>query len=116
MLFDGTESITTKWYPAPGMPKVYRTRVPNPSPVQVFVDGVMQTYARWPNMAFYDKSEYEGPERWAHSVISRGGKTSQHDVDTLEGILLDAGACPPNYPCCDECNQNDLAKSGSFPI
>ncbi len=61
VIFDGTNLVTGKWTNYRG--NIYRTTVDGPVE-QVFVDGVMQIEARWPNMRF---EEIWDRTKWARS-------------------------------------------------
>ena len=61
VIFDGTDLVTGQWTHYRGA--IYCTAVDGPVP-QVFVDGVMQIEARWPNMRF---EEIWDRTKWARS-------------------------------------------------
>jgi hypothetical protein len=61
VIFDGTESITTKWQKHEKNIFVTKTDIPV---WQLFADGTMQVSARWPNARWDDKTMFEGPEHW----------------------------------------------------
>lgn len=60
-IFDGTDLIASRWTHYKGA--IYCTRIDGPIE-QVFVDGVMQIEARWPNMRF---EEIWDRTKWARS-------------------------------------------------
>ena len=89
VILDGTLPVTTKisdWSPMASRPRIYSAKAQTDF-WQMFVDGRMQTNARWPNALWSDWSVFN-VSHWAHSA---------NNSDPAKGIMVDDGSSGRMY-------------------
>lgn len=80
-VIDGTVPITSEW--SSHSSSIYKTKLNQPI-WQLFIDGVQQTGARWPNARYSDNSVFNQSENWAKTESSSNGQFIDPNLPALD--------------------------------